>query len=88
MFLDIFNPGPKTDRSTVSHSKSAASDKMESELEMNKANKPSPEKPEDVAGRENKGVMTGLLDKITSKPGAPRVKGVDESALKKAANPT
>ena len=41
---------------------------MENELEINKANKPKAETPEEVAGREDKGTMSKLLDKITPTP--------------------
>ena len=42
-----------------------ASDKMENELEMQKANKTKATQPEDVGGRKEKGSMTGLLEKLT-----------------------
>lgn len=45
-----------------------SSDKMENELEMQKANKTKATKPEEVGGRKGKGTMTGLLEKITPDP--------------------
>lgn len=42
-----------------------SSDKMENELEMQKANKTKSQKPEDIGGRKHKGSMTGLLEKLT-----------------------
>ena len=41
---------------------------MENELELAKANKTKAEQPEDVAGRKDKGSMTGLLEKLTPNP--------------------
>ena len=41
-----------------------SSDKMENELEMHKANKTKAQKPEDIAGRKEKGSMTGMLEKL------------------------
>ena len=60
----MYNTGPE-DRSTASRGKNPLAGKMENELELNKANKPKAEKPEDIAGRKDKGSMTGLLEKIT-----------------------
>ena len=49
-------------------SKSSAPDKMENELEMKKDSKQTLNKAEDVAGRENKGTGTKILEKITGDP--------------------
>ena len=46
-----------------------AKDKMENQLEIEKENKPSSDKAEDVAGRKEKGSVTGLLQKMTGDPG-------------------
>lgn len=50
-----------------------ADDKMENELEMQKEHKQGADSADQVAGREEKGAMTGLLEKVTgnSKKGDP-----------------
>ena len=42
--------------------------KMENELEINKANKPSTNSANEVAGRKDKGPMDKVMDKITGDP--------------------
>lgn len=45
-----------------------ASDKMENQLEMQKEHKQQVDSADEVAGRKEKGTMTGLLDKLTGDP--------------------
>ena len=45
-----------------------SSDKMENELEMQKANKTKAQSADEIGGRKGKGSMTGLLEKITPDP--------------------
>lgn len=45
-----------------------SSDKMENELEMQKGHKEGADSAEEVAGRKDKGAMTGLLEKVTGDP--------------------
>jgi hypothetical protein len=49
--------------------------KMENQLEINKANKPTLDSSEDVAGRKEKGTGTKILEKVTGKA---ENKGKDE----------
>ena len=60
-------PGQKTDRSEVSRGKQPDDTKLENELEMVKDNKRKTDTVNDVAGREDKGSLTGLLEKLTPK---------------------
>lgn len=57
--------GPKTDRATAMRNKAYDSDKMENELEMQKANKTKVSSAEEVGGRKGKGTLTGVLEKIS-----------------------
>ena len=60
------NIGPKQDRaSKMRENEEFQSGKMENELELQKANKTKAQVPEDIAGRKDKGSMTGLLQKLT-----------------------
>lgn len=43
---------------------------MENELEMRKENKQEVNSADEVAGRKEKGTMTGLLEKVTGDPGS------------------
>ena len=45
-----------------------SSDKMENELEMQKANKTKAQTADEVGGRKGKGTGLGLLEKITPDP--------------------
>lgn len=47
---------------------SHSSDKMENELEMQKERKGSLDSADQVAGRKEKGTMTGLMEKLTGDP--------------------
>ena len=57
--------GPKQDRVSAMKEKDWSSDKMENELEMQKSNKRSTNREEEVGGREGKTSFTGLLGKLT-----------------------
>lgn len=62
--------GPNKPKADALRQQSHASDKMENELEMQKEHKHKVHSADEVAGRKDKGSMTGLLEKVTGDPGS------------------